>query len=173
MQLQDEKMKSHAGKKEKGWCRDEKRQGRQNRAKMCSPSTLREAVVEGSALGEWGMLVEMISLLPLSPLGELRVDEDGEFGWSLTSMPLSCWSPPLSNFMSAGTTTAACCDAGTLGCWPPFDVAWAKLIGFDHALIVGTGAGVIDREAIIEAALVLLVTIKEWLRSGEVRIDCS
>lgn len=33
-------------------------------------------------------MVEDRSLL--SALGELRVDEAGEFGWSLTSMPLSC-----------------------------------------------------------------------------------
>lgn len=41
----------------------------------------------------------------LSALGELRVDEAAELGWpSLTSMPLSCWSP-LSNLPQSTTDT--------------------------------------------------------------------
>lgn len=51
----------------------------------------------------------------LSALGELRVDEAAELGWpSLTSMPLSCWSP-LSNLPQSTTDTdTAAAEGGRL-----------------------------------------------------------
>ena len=66
----------------------------------------------------------------LSALGELLVDEAAEFGWSLTSMPLS-WLSLLSCDLSE-----TCWLLRWVACW-----VVPKLIGFDQALIAGAGAG--------------------------------
>ena len=63
-----------------------------------------------------------------SPLGELLVEEPAELRGSLTSMPLSCWSP-LSNLGSCGMETGGPVDTG------------AKEMGLSQALAGGAGAG--------------------------------
>ena len=103
----------------------------------------------------------------LSALGELRVDEAAELGWpSLTSMPLSCWSP-LSNLpqSTTDTDTAAVLGADTVLArvlltvpaavtvgvletaelpLPMGPTVAAKLMGLVQALMVGGGAGAMD-----------------------------
>lgn len=130
--------------------------------------TLSTGTVEGSTLEECGMVVEVMSLL--SALGELRVDEAAELGWSLTSIPLSCWSP-LSPFTSTALTCWTEMEVRAT-CWdwePTGPTEAAKFIGLDQALIGGAGAGVIDNGTIILAMLVLLFTIKVPCKSENVK----
>lgn len=109
----------------------------------------------------------------LSALGELRVDEEAELGWpSLTSTPLSCWSP-LSNLLSptdtdtddkelrltAGFVMARELETDMVAAMvgdvlatllPMVPTEAAKLMGLVHALTVGGGAGVMETDCAAE-----------------------
>lgn len=102
----------------------------------------------------------------LSALGELLVEEVAELGWSLTSMPLSCWSPLSSLPSTSAGSTAGCCEccAATgreevAACcsWEPTAPAELKLMGFTQAFTAGTGAGVVASDTIIAAAMLFLL----------------
>ena len=64
-----------------------------------------------------------------SALGELRVDDAAELMGSLTSMPLSCWSPLSLNLTSCPGIVI---DGAVL----------AMLMGVSQAFTVGIGAGI-------------------------------